>query len=106
MAKSYDNPTPPGGPKKPPAPANPRMAEAQRKAQAMAKGPQASPQQFFEEAWVELKNVLAEPRCPDQVHHSGSGPGRRRRRLGRRPRRATDRRHHQLAHLQRRALTS
>ena len=54
MAKSYDNPTP-GDPKKPAV--NPRLADAQRRAQAMAKGPKATPQQFFEEAWVELKKT-------------------------------------------------
>jgi len=48
MAKSNDNPTPP---------TNPRLAEAQRRAQSMAKGPQVSPAQFFEEAWTELKKT-------------------------------------------------
>ncbi len=62
MAKSYDNPTPgdpkkPVVPTKPAAPVNPRLAEAQRRAQAMAKGPKATPQQFFEEAWTELKKT-------------------------------------------------
>ena len=64
MAKSYNNPSPePTGPKKPaPAgkptpPANPRLAEAQRRAQSMAKAQPTSPQQFFQEAWVELKKT-------------------------------------------------
>lgn len=64
MAKSYNNPSgEPSGPKKPgPAgkptvPANPRLAEAQRRAQSMAKAQPTSPQQFFQEAWVELKKT-------------------------------------------------
>ena len=32
-------------------------AEAQRRAQSMAKAQPASPQQFFQEAWVELKKT-------------------------------------------------
>lgn len=64
MAESYDNPNQkPSAPKKaapsgkPAAPANPRLAEAQRRAQSMAKAQPASPQQFFQEAWVELKKT-------------------------------------------------
>jgi preprotein translocase subunit SecE len=70
MAKSYNTPSgaAPGGsdPKKSrkpapaakaPEPANPRMAEAQRRAQMMAKRPQTPPKQFLEEAWVELKKT-------------------------------------------------
>ncbi len=67
MAKSYDNntdtpKTAPGGPKKA-APAKPaaapsgRMSDVQRRAQQMAKKPQVSPAQFFQEAWVELKKT-------------------------------------------------
>ncbi len=64
MAESYDNPNQkPNGPKKGPAgkPAPPARtgltAEAQRRAQSMAKAQPASPQQFFQEAWVELKKT-------------------------------------------------
>lgn len=64
MAKSYNNPDgESNGPKKPApigkpaAPANPRLAEAQRRAQSMAKAQPTSPQQFFQEAWVELKKT-------------------------------------------------
>ncbi len=66
MAESYDNPnqkpndknkkgTPTGKPTPPPrtGPA----AEAQRRAQSMAKAQPTSPQQFFQEAWVELKKT-------------------------------------------------
>ncbi len=70
MAEIYDDPKA-GGPKKPaklakpvaPAatpggpPPNPRLAEAQRRAQSMSKGAQISPAQFFEEAWTELKKT-------------------------------------------------
>ncbi len=70
MAKIYNNTEGPApGPKKgtKPAPAkapepmkdsaNPRLAEAQRRAQMMAKRPQTPPKQFLEEAWVELKKT-------------------------------------------------
>ncbi len=68
MAKSYDNnPNQPNlnGPKKsapakpagPAAPANARLSDVQRRAQQMANKPQASPAQFFQEAWVELKKT-------------------------------------------------
>jgi len=64
MAESYDNPNQkPDGPKKPaptgkPAPAKSGLtAEAQRRAQSMAKAQPTSPQQFFQEAWVELKKT-------------------------------------------------
>ncbi len=64
MAKSYDNDTetPRTGPKKA-APAKPaatgpaRLSDVQRRAQQMAKKPQVSPAQFFQEAWVELKKT-------------------------------------------------
>ena len=70
MAEIYDDPKTPGSKKpakpaakpagpaaKPAAPTNPRLAEAQRRAQSMTKGAQVSPAQFFEEAWVELKKT-------------------------------------------------
>ena len=38
-------------------PANPRAAELQRRAQAMANRKPVSPQQFFQEALVELKKT-------------------------------------------------
>ncbi len=68
MAKIYNNSarTAPDGPKKggkpapvpkAPEPSNPRLAEAQRRAQMMAKRPQTPPKQFLEEAWVELKKT-------------------------------------------------
>lgn len=74
MAKIYNNtegPTPAPGPKKggkpapaarAPEPPNPRLAEAQRRAQMMAKRPQTPPQQFLQEAWVELKKTSWPPR--------------------------------------------
>ena len=37
--------------------AGPRAAEIQRRAQIMAKRKPVSPQQFFQEAWVELKKT-------------------------------------------------
>ena len=71
MADKFDKPgTPvaPSGPKKAapgkPAPAKPTgpartgiTAEAQRRAQSMAKAQPTSPAQFFQEAWVELKKT-------------------------------------------------
>ncbi len=67
MAKSYDNnpdapatgpkKAAPAGPAKPAAPANARLTDVQRRAQQMASKPQASPTQFFQEAWVELKKT-------------------------------------------------
>ena len=63
MAESYDNPNKPNGPKKAApgkaaAPARTGItAEAQRRAQSMAKAQPTSPQQFFQEAWVELKKT-------------------------------------------------
>ncbi len=65
MAETYKTPDPkPTGPKKgtpagkPAAPARTGItAEAQRRAQSMAKAQPASPQQFFQEAWVELKKT-------------------------------------------------
>jgi len=66
MAESYNNPNQkPDDPKnkKPtpagkPAPAKSGLtAEAQRRAQSMAKAQPTSPQQFFQEAWVELKKT-------------------------------------------------
>jgi preprotein translocase subunit SecE len=65
MAESYDNPNQkPTGPKKgtpagkPALPARTGLtAEAQRRAQSMAKAQPTSPQQFFQEAWVELKKT-------------------------------------------------
>ena len=48
----------PVGPAKPAAAAgNPRIAEATRRAQSMAKANPTSPAQFFQEAWVELKKT-------------------------------------------------
>lgn len=47
----------PAGPAKPAASANPRLAEATRRAQSMAKANPTSPVQFFQEAWVELKKT-------------------------------------------------
>ena len=38
-------------------PNNPRAAEIQRRAQAMASRKPVSPQTFFQEAWVELKKT-------------------------------------------------
>ena len=38
-------------------PVNPRTAEIQRRAQAMAGRKPVSPQTFFQEAWVELKKT-------------------------------------------------
>ena len=65
MAESYKDPDPkPIGPKKgtpagkPAIPARTGIAaEAQRRAQSMAKAQPTSPQQFFQEAWVELKKT-------------------------------------------------
>ena len=65
MAESYKDPDPkPAGPKKgtpagkPAVPARTGItAEAQRRAQSMAKAQPTSPQQFFQEAWVELKKT-------------------------------------------------
>ena len=65
MADKFDRPDKPAapiGPKKaapgkPAAPANPRLEEAQRRAPSMAKAQPTSPQQFFQEAWVELKKT-------------------------------------------------
>ena len=64
MAETYDNPNQkPDGPKKGPVgkptpPARTGLtAEAQRRAQSMAKAQPTSPQQFFQEAWVELKKT-------------------------------------------------
>lgn len=65
MAESYNNPnSKPTGPKKGPPAAKPvapartgLTAEAQRRAQSMAKAQPTSPQQFFQEAWVELKKT-------------------------------------------------
>ena len=48
----------PAGPAKPAAaPGNPRLADATRRAQSMAKAQPTSPAQFFQEAWVELKKT-------------------------------------------------
>jgi len=66
MAESYDNPNqkpndknkkgmPTGKPTPPPRTG--LTAEAQRRAQSMAKAQPTSPQQFFQEAWVELKKT-------------------------------------------------
>lgn len=53
-------PNPPG-PKKAAAPANTRLEQAQKRAQAMTsgsgRGKPTPPKQFFEEAWVELKKT-------------------------------------------------
>jgi len=53
-----DKPTKPApgnpGDKKP---ANPRAAEIQRRAQAMASRKPVNPRTFFQEAWVELKKT-------------------------------------------------
>ena len=70
MAESYDNPNKdkpekPAAPKKaapagkptPPPARTGLTAEAQRRAQSMAKAQPTSPQQFFQEAWVELKKT-------------------------------------------------
>ncbi len=68
MAKVYNNkqnpddPKDASGPAKPAAkpaaaPGNPRIAEATRRAQSMAKAQPTSPAQFFQEAWVELKKT-------------------------------------------------
>ena len=55
MADRPTKPTPgsPGDKK----PVNPRAAEIQRRAQAMASRKPVSPQTFFQEAWVELKKT-------------------------------------------------
>ena len=50
-------PAPSGKPAPAGRPANPRLAEAQRRAQSMARNQPANPRQFFEEAWVELKKT-------------------------------------------------
>jgi preprotein translocase SecE subunit len=47
----------PTGPKKPIAPTNPAMAAAQKRAAAMATRKPVSPQQFFQEAWIELQKT-------------------------------------------------
>ncbi|MEO7714859.1 MAG: preprotein translocase subunit SecE [Capsulimonas sp.] len=47
----------PTGPKKPVAPTNPAMAAAQKRAAAMATRKPVSPQQFFQEAWIELQKT-------------------------------------------------
>ena len=71
MAEAYDNnspkskktggttPTAKSGPAKPAVSkaSDPRMADIQRRAAAIANRKPVSPRQFFEEAWVELKKT-------------------------------------------------
>ncbi|BDI33259.1 hypothetical protein CCAX7_53100 [Capsulimonas corticalis] len=47
----------PSGPKKPVASTNPTIADAKKRAAAMASRKPVSPQQFFQEAWIELQKT-------------------------------------------------
>ena len=47
----------PSGPKKPVTSTNPTLAAAQKRAATMASRKPVSPQQFFQEAWIELQKT-------------------------------------------------